>query len=54
MSLLVLGSAAYDTIDTPYGHRDRTVGGSGVYASFAASFFTSVQLIGVVGADWNQ
>lgn len=53
MSLLTIGSAAYDTLDTPFGRRDRALGGSGVYASFAASFFTNSRLIGVVGGDWN-
>ncbi|MBQ9874273.1 MAG: sugar kinase [Thermoguttaceae bacterium] len=53
MPLLTIGSAAYDTLETPFGFRDRSLGGSGVYASFAASFFTESRLIGVVGGDWN-
>ena len=53
MSLLTIGSAAYDTLETPFGRRERALGGSGVYASFAASFFTESRLIGVVGEDWN-
>ncbi len=53
MPLLTIGSAAYDTLDTPFGRRDKALGGSGVYASFAASFFTESRLIGVVGGDWN-
>ena len=53
MPLLTIGSAAYDTLETPFGYRDRSLGGSGVYASFAASFFTESRLIGVVGGDWK-
>lgn len=53
MPLLTIGSAAYDTLETPFGFRDRALGGSGVYASFAASFFTESRLIGVVGGDWK-
>ena len=53
MPLLTIGSAAYDTLETPYGFRDRSLGGSGVYASFAANFFTESRLIGVVGGDWK-
>lgn len=53
MPLLTIGSAAYDSLETPFGRRDRSLGGSGVYASFAASFFTESRLIGVVGGDWN-
>lgn len=54
MSVLTIGSAAYDSLDTPYGARDRSLGGSGVYASFAASFFTQSRLVAVVGKDWNS
>lgn len=53
MSLVTLGSAAYDTLDSPFGSRVRALGGAGVYASFAASFFTESRLIAVVGEDWN-
>ena len=53
MPLLTIGSAAYDTLETPFGFRERSLGGSGVYASFAASFFTESRLIGVVGGDWK-
>ncbi|MCF0234997.1 MAG: sugar kinase [Thermoguttaceae bacterium] len=51
--LLTIGSAAFDSIETPFGSRERLLGGSGVYASFAAGFFTDVRLLGVVGEDWN-
>lgn len=53
MSLLTMGSAAYDSLDTPFGSRDRSLGGAGVYASYAASFFTQTKLVAVVGEDWN-
>ena len=53
MSLLTMGSAAYDTLKTPFGSRERSLGGSGVYASFASSFFTRTRLIAIVGGDWN-
>ena len=53
MSLITLGSAAYDTIESPFGSRERAMGGAGVYASFAASFFTESRLVAVVGEDWN-
>ena len=52
MSLLVIGSAAFDSIQTPIGQRTKVIGGSGVYAACAAGFFTPVRLVGVVGDDW--
>ena len=51
MSLLVTGSIAIDTVKTPYGVSENCLGGSAVYFSMAASFFTPVRLIGAVGAD---
>lgn len=51
MSLLVTGSIGIDTVKTPYGVSENCVGGSAVYFSMAASFFSPVRLIGVVGAD---
>ncbi|HEY1683178.1 MAG TPA: PfkB family carbohydrate kinase [Tepidisphaeraceae bacterium] len=51
MSLLVTGSIGLDTIETPAGKRENVVGGSAVYFSYAASFFTPVRLVGVVGDD---
>src|SRR6478672_4277369 len=51
MSLLVTGSIGIDTIETPAGKRDDVVGGSAIYFSYAASFFTPVRLVGVVGED---
>jgi cytidine kinase len=52
MSLLVVGSVAFDSIQTPTSLRERVLGGSATYFSFAASFFAPVQLVGVVGEDF--
>jgi sugar/nucleoside kinase (ribokinase family) len=52
MSLLVVGSVAFDAIETPFGRAERTVGGAATYFSIAASFFTHVNLVGVVGHDF--
>lgn len=52
MSLLVVGSVAFDSIHTPSAERERVLGGSAVYFSYAASYFTPVRLVGVVGEDW--
>jgi sugar/nucleoside kinase (ribokinase family) len=51
MSLLVTGSIGIDTIKTPYGASEQCLGGSSVYFSMAASFFSPVRFVGVVGAD---
>ena len=51
MSLLVTGSIGIDTVETPAGRRDNVVGGSAIYFSYAASFFTPVRLVGAVGED---
>jgi sugar/nucleoside kinase (ribokinase family) len=51
MSLLVTGSIAVDTVRTPYGVSENCIGGSAVYFSMAASFFSPVRLVGVVGPD---
>jgi sugar/nucleoside kinase (ribokinase family) len=48
---LVTGSIGIDTVETPYGKRDDVIGGSAIYFSYAASFFTPVRLVGVVGED---
>jgi len=53
MSLLVVGSVAFDAIETPFGRVERTVGGAATYFSLAASFFTKVNLVGVVGEDFD-
>lgn len=54
MSLLVTGSIGIDTIETPVGRRDNVIGGSAVYFSYAASFFTPVRMVGAVGEDAPQ
>ena len=51
MPLLVTGSIGIDTVETPAGRREDVIGGSAVYFSYAASFFTHVRLVGVVGED---
>ncbi len=52
MPLLVVGSIALDSVETPSETRDDVLGGSAVYFSYAASYFSSVRLVGVVGEDW--
>lgn len=52
MPLLVVGSVAIDSVQTPTASRDRVLGGSAVFFSYAASFFAPVRLVGVVGEDW--
>ena len=52
MSLLVVGSVALDSVETPTAKRDNVLGGSAVFFSYAASYFTPVRLVGVVGDDW--
>lgn len=54
MSLLVVGSVALDVIETPTETRHDILGGSAVHFSYAASFFTPVHLVGVVGDDWPE
>ena len=54
MSVLVVGSVAYDGIETPFGKVERTLGGSATYISLASSYFTDpIKLVGVVGKDFN-
>ncbi|HVU87747.1 MAG TPA: PfkB family carbohydrate kinase [Pirellulales bacterium] len=52
MSLLVWGSVALDSVETPTDKRDNVLGGSAVFFSYAASYFTSAKLVGDVGEDW--
>jgi len=54
MSLVIVGSVAFDTIETPFGRRERVVGGSGTYCSLAASYFTRPRIVGVVGRDFPR
>lgn len=53
MSVLVVGSVAFDALETPYGKVDRTLGGAATYFAVAASFFVPVRLVGVVGDDFT-
>ncbi|WP_396208709.1 PfkB family carbohydrate kinase [Gemmatimonas sp.] len=50
--VLVVGSVALDSVETPFGKADEVLGGSGTYFSSSASHFTDVQLVGVVGDDY--
>ena len=52
MSLLVVGSVAFDTIETPFGKADRVIGGSATFFMYAASYFTRQRLVGIVGQDF--
>ncbi|PLX73951.1 MAG: sugar kinase [Desulfuromonas sp.] len=52
MSILVVGSVAFDSIETPFGQVDEVLGGSATYFSTSASFFTDVNLVAVVGEDF--
>ena len=54
MSLLVVGSVAFDAVETPFGKRERMLGGSATHFSLAASFFTDVRVVGVVGSDFGE
>jgi sugar/nucleoside kinase (ribokinase family) len=54
MSILVVGSVAFDSIETPFGKAERALGGSATYFSVAASFFAPVQLVAVVGDDFGR
>jgi sugar/nucleoside kinase (ribokinase family) len=55
MSLIVVGSVAFDAIATPFGQVDKIIGGSGTYGAISASFFSkNVRLVGVVGGDFPK
>jgi sugar/nucleoside kinase (ribokinase family) len=54
MSLVVVGSIAFDAVTTPFGERERMLGGSAVHFALAASFFTEVRLVGPVGDDFGD
>ncbi len=54
MSLVIVGSVAFDTIETPFGRRSRIVGGSGTYCSLAAGYFTRPRVVAVVGRDFPK
>ena len=53
MAITVVGSVAFDSIETPSGRRERCLGGAATYFSLAASFFTDVRVIAVVGEDFG-
>ena len=54
MTLLAVGSMAIDSVKTPYGKRDESIGGSATYFSISASFFTKVSFVAVIGADFPE
>jgi sugar/nucleoside kinase (ribokinase family) len=54
MSLTAVGSIAFDSVRTPFGERERMLGGSAVHFSLAASFFTDVRVVGPVGDDFGD
>ena len=54
MSLTVVGSIAFDSVKTPFGERERMLGGSAVHFSLAASFFCDVRVVGPVGDDFGD
>jgi sugar/nucleoside kinase (ribokinase family) len=53
MSLLVVGSVAFDAVETPFGKCEKMLGGAAAHFSIAASFFTDVRIVGVVGGDFG-
>ena len=54
MALLVVGSVAFDSIRTPFGHEDNVLGGAATYFSVAASWFAKVSVVAVVGDDFGE
>ena len=54
MSLLVVGSVAFDAVETPFGKREKMLGGSASHFSISASFFTDVRVVAVVGGDFGN
>lgn len=54
MSILVVGSIALDSVETPFGTAEEALGGAAVYFSYAASFFNRVRLVGVIGEDFPE
>jgi sugar/nucleoside kinase (ribokinase family) len=54
MALTVVGSVAFDALETPFGSRDRILGGAATHSSVSASFFTDVRVVGVVGDDFGE
>ena len=54
MSLLVVGSVAFDALETPFGKVDRTLGGAASYFALAASYFAPVRVVAIVGEDFTD
>jgi sugar/nucleoside kinase (ribokinase family) len=54
MAVTVVGSVAFDSLETPFGRRERILGGAATHFSLAASFFTGVNVVGVVGEDFGE
>ncbi len=54
MSIVVVGTVAFDTVETPFGKGENVLGGSATYFSTSASFFTDVSLVAVVGEDFPE
>jgi len=54
MSITVVGSIAYDTVKTPFGERERMLGGAAVHFALAAAFFDEVRVVGPVGEDFGE
>ncbi|MCE5300692.1 MAG: PfkB family carbohydrate kinase [Spirochaetia bacterium] len=54
MSLVIVGSMAFDTIETPSEKKERVIGGACIYASLAAAFFDRPSIVGVVGTDFTD
>jgi sugar/nucleoside kinase (ribokinase family) len=54
MAVTVVGSVAFDALETPFGKRDRILGGAATHSSVSASFFTDVRVVGVVGEDFGE
>jgi sugar/nucleoside kinase (ribokinase family) len=54
MSLIVVGSVAYDGVETPHGKVDRMLGGAATYIALSAAYFTQVGIVGIVGDDFAQ
>ncbi|MCC6453089.1 MAG: bifunctional hydroxymethylpyrimidine kinase/phosphomethylpyrimidine kinase [Acidobacteria bacterium] len=54
MSLTVVGSVAFDALETPFGSRDKILGGAATHFGLSASFFTDVNAVGVVGGDFGD
>jgi len=54
MSILVVGTVAFDSIETPFGSAERVLGGSASYFAVAASFFSPVKIVGIIGQDFPE